>query len=721
MANDKTVVIIGSGFGGSMTGLSLARAFKARKKGETILMLERGTWWTTPVGTVQDKELKTADFLKDKKQPFQFWNSVDHFKGIFDLVTRCWRRPGNEDGLYDITTFGRDQLFDKQDDGVTVLRASGVGGGSLVYANVTIRPPDFVLDAWPATWDKPTRDHYYNLARDAIGFGVLWARAMEQKNHIPYIGANILAGDAGKGIEPHLQPNLPVVPKDDTTGDTIGPVNTGLSNVVTRSARLDPHWQVVDTPANPRGVKRIDVTKLKGPDGKPTGLYDMWLDRARVFQTAMSAITDDYGTVDSSINDLIPEADNPLMNEFEMTGADAQHAEKNYCERQGRCIIGCLPGARHTLNKQLMTAVIGNPKNPGAAAPFDGIMSIQALAEVDYIEQLPAGGYAVHYQLRDADEPGEFVEMKVTADKVIVAAGCIGTNEILLRSKAMGGLPHLSDRLGFGFSTNGDYLAFCETDERLGLTRGPITTSFGHFNNGPADDPSKFHTIEDNGIPKVFSTLTGFGIEVVRAAAGGHSGIPSLLQILTHAAGTFISESLEALSNRDHRAEVFESEEERTNKIMCIAGMGRDGAKGQFTLGDPEEGDTPLRLNRVDGLKFHEDPIYNEIRATLSKFAQKLTTAPGKDFINPLQIGGAMKLGLSHPLGGCSMGVDAATGVADEFGRVFNTAAAGPRPFYEGLYVADAALVPSALGVNPSLTISALALRAVDQWISELP
>ena len=40
------VVVIGTGFGGTMTGLALAREFQKRKKSEKLLMLERGTWWT---------------------------------------------------------------------------------------------------------------------------------------------------------------------------------------------------------------------------------------------------------------------------------------------------------------------------------------------------------------------------------------------------------------------------------------------------------------------------------------------------------------------------------------------------------------------------------------------------------------------------------------------------------------------------------------------------
>jgi len=164
------VVVVGSGFGGSMTALSLARTLKARGRGERILMLERGTWWTTPVSTVQDKQVKTYRFLREeKREPVQLWSSAENFRGFIDLYTRCVRRKHNEDGLYDLTAFGRKGLFGlRKNDGVTILRASGVGGGSLVYANVTIRPPDAVTEdpRWPLTWSVSERDEYYDLARD---------------------------------------------------------------------------------------------------------------------------------------------------------------------------------------------------------------------------------------------------------------------------------------------------------------------------------------------------------------------------------------------------------------------------------------------------------------------------------------------------------------------------------------------------------------------------
>jgi len=379
------VVVIGSGFGGTITALSLARAFKHRARGERILMLERGTWWTTPVGTVQDKEVKTYGFLREQGQPVQFWSSAENFRGFLDLYTRCVRRKGNEDGLFDLTMFGRKGLFGlRENDGVTILRASGVGGGSLVYANVTIRPPNAVLEdpRWPLTWSAQQRDESYELARDAIGLGVV--RALYDRD---------VAADPSKAV--------PTPPN---------PVNTGLSNVATRSARLSPRWKHLPDPLNPRrGLRRLDPAHSTPGDGDNA----VWIDRARVFQTQIASLTDELGMVDSSINDI-----NPEPGPFETKGAP-----KNYCERQGRCIIGCLPGARHTLNKQLMGAILGTPKGDPPAFPD---LDLKALCEVDVVEALSGGGYRVHYDERDPENPGRATKRTITADRVTSLQGPSG-------------------------------------------------------------------------------------------------------------------------------------------------------------------------------------------------------------------------------------------------------------------------------------------------------
>src|SRR5205807_1409178 len=115
-----------------------------------------------------------------------------------------------------------------------------------------------------------------------------------------------------------------------------------------------------------------------------------------------------------------------------------------------------------------------------------------------------------------------------------------------------------------------------------------------------------------------------------------------------------------------------------------------------------------------------QDPIFKAIDATLNgeggladQFLRPEERGK-RGFSNPFMgdVAGelaAKSVTISHPLGGCRIGKDANRGAVDEYGHVFD--ASGPRKYYDGLYVADASIIPAALGVNPSLTISALALR----------
>ena len=667
-----------------MTALTVARELRQRNKGETALVLERGTWWTTPVPTIQDREVETYKFLRDRGQPVQFWSSPDYFKGFIDLYTRCFRRRRNEDGLYDLVTFGRNGLLGMaKNDGVTIMRASGVGGGSLVYSNITIQPPDLVLGdpRWPTTWEKAERDGYYALARRAIGNGALFA--LQERAH---------ADDAAVPAPP--PPN---------------PVNTGLSKIVARSSTLDPGFR--DPPTHP-GLAQIDPAKY--PDATAEARADdLWIDRARVFQLQMSKLTSDYGSVDLAINDK------PL--------GPLDRKAKNYCERHGRCNVGCLPGARHTLNKQLMAAVHGSVR--GDQPALGGFLDLEPLAEVDLITALPAGGYRIDYRQRDPDDPSKSAVRHVTADRVVIAAGCVGTTELLLRCKAEGTIPNLSERVGHSFSTNGDYLAFLDrTRFRISLTRGPVTTSFAHFNTPEADpdaDPAKFHTIEDQGIPRAFASLVGNGMPLLQSLSRGRrKPLFVLLATLKYSVRRIWSYLGAPFRNYRRRQWQFESEDELVMNMMCIAAMGRERSVGQLRLGRGAR-ETPLRLSRTDNLPFHEDPIYAEIEASLARFAKQLTGEERSfrnPFLSPLaELSGSRSITLTHPLGGCPMGKGADDGAVDEYGRVYDASKSGERPFHEGLYIADAAIIPTALGVNPSLTISALALRAADKVIEELP
>jgi choline dehydrogenase-like flavoprotein len=670
------VVVIGTGFGGTLTALTLAREFQRRNRDEQVLMLERGTWWTTPVGTVQDREVETADFLRGRGQPVQYWASAENFRGFIDLYTRCLRRRKNEDGLFDLTVFGKRGLFGMvKSDGVNIMHASGVGGGSLVYSNITIRPPDLIFDdpRWPQ-WDKQDRDQWFALARDAIGLGALHALDT---------------------ADPDRHPQTP--PRN--------PINTGLSNIVTRTSGLDPRWRV---PPTVPGLQQLDPARY--PDEIAAARADdHWIDRGRILELKLSKYTQDYGAVDLAIGD-------------KPTGADGK--PKNYCERQGRCNIGCFPGARNTLNKQLMAAIHGSFR--GDPAQLAGYLELRPLAEVDLVHALPDGGYRVDYRQRDASKPQRADKHSVLADKVIIAAGCVGTAELLLRCQKAESIPGLSTQLGHGFSTNGDYLAFLPgTRYRINLNRGPVTTSFAHFNTpeaGDGGDPAKFHTIEDQGIPRALASLVGHGVPLLRSLSKGRSRPLFIAHAVARYAVSRVPAYIRALlTNYQTRQEQFTSEDEQTLNMMCVVAMGRDKSVGRFRLGSGPR-DTRLRLDRTDGLRFFDDPIYPEIEDTLKRFAGEISDDPAAQFQNPFLGPGAELVGgrsvtLTHPLGGCVMADDVDHGAVDAYGRVFNRRTGGVHP---GLYVADGSVIPTALGVNPSLTIAAVALRTAHQIVAEI-
>jgi hypothetical protein len=514
-------------------------------------------------------------------------------------------------------------------------------------------------------------------------------------------------------------------------------INPGLSNIVTRSARLHPHWLTKGEgePFNPRGLKQLAVQQLAdAPSVPPTPLAGdpraaLWIDRARVFQQAVSTLTEDFGAVDLAIGDLPPEP----------APYDPQGSPRNYCERQG-CNVGCLPGARHTLNKQLMAAILGRPNMDNPDAPLPPLfthINLEPLSEVDYIAALPQGGYAIHHDQQDtaAYIKGEVrppTRQAVTADIVIVAASCLGTNAIMLRSKERG-LPHVSDRVGEGFSTNGDYIAFLEkTAKRVRLTRGPVTTSFAHFNNddpgvSTADDTPKFHTIEDQGIPPALASLLGVGLPLLRSLAKGRNRWLFVLWAIVcwglQQARLYVTAPFK---NHLERQDMFRSEDEVVANMMCAVAMGREAAVGKFRLG--RVGETALRAQRTDGKPFHADPVYTDIEKTLAQLAEKLKAEEGDTgrFINPFLTNVFRRfkvdsITLSHPLGGCRIAQDVEQGVVDEFGRVFDkTKQHDEQKWYNGLYIADASIIPTALGVNPSLTIAALALRIADKIIADL-
>src|SRR5207237_10393945 len=135
-------------------------------------------------------------------------------------------------------------------------------------------------------------------------------------------------------------------------------------------------------------------------------------------------------------------------------------------------------------------------------------------------------------------------------------------------------------------------------------------------------------------------------------------------------------------------------------------------------------GDATLRDDRTHWkTNFWVDDIYKAIDPSVERLCVRIGAKANDQFFNPflqrsVSTLAATAVPVPHPLGGCRMGKNVTEGVVDEYGRVFDVSSGGT---YDGLYVADAAIIPTALGVNPSLTISAVALRIADHIIGDIP
>src|SRR5262249_3664299 len=130
---DFDAVVIGSGFGGSVAASQLA----AREK--EGLVLGRGAGGGTPekVGKAQPLaagKQRMPDWLAANKQPVQYWPRPDNKDGLLDVFASI-RTGLHRDGLYKFSNF----------DDATTLTASAVGGGSMIYSNVTIEPDPRLL------------------------------------------------------------------------------------------------------------------------------------------------------------------------------------------------------------------------------------------------------------------------------------------------------------------------------------------------------------------------------------------------------------------------------------------------------------------------------------------------------------------------------------------------------------------------------------------------
>jgi cholesterol oxidase len=332
---------------------------------------------------------------------------------------------------------------------------------------------------------------------------------------------------------------------------------------------------------------------------------------------------------------------------------NAQGVVQGTCVHCGNCDIGCPADARNTLDR----TYLARAETKGA--------EVRPLHLVTSIAQ-EANGWRVDF---DRLENGIRQPGSATARIVIVAAGSLNSTELLLRCRDMlGTLPQLSQTLGHNWSSNGDFLtpAFY-TDRKPNPTQGPTITSAIDFLDRSQGGQSFW--IEDGGFPNLLANM----------AATATSAHPQAQLFLT-----WLRESLQRHGGLDH--------------VMPWFAQGVDAGDGRLYLRRKFEVVGPWELS-LDWDITRSRPVMDAIVS----MHEKLSHATGGIPLVPPTWSLAHYLVTPHPLGGCNMGTNAADGVVDHAGEVFN---------YRNLFVLDGAIVPEAVGVNPSRTIAALAERA---------
>jgi cholesterol oxidase len=254
---------------------------------------------------------------------------------------------------------------------------------------------------------------------------------------------------------------------------------------------------------------------------------------------------------------------------------------------------------------------------------------------------------------------------------VVIAAGTMGSNAILLRSRDDTGLA-TSAWLGKGFSANGNYLGFVDYQ----YTDPPVQT-----NSGGAGIAA--------GAPK---NPVGTYIEGVIDFRRGNRPLDRRVLIEEMSQASSLADGLSLLMLVDLK------------RAMTLLGIGHDRAEGEIRL----QGGTPT----VRWPDYEQQPSHAELARLMTQYANALggryaVFSPARNTT-------------AHPLGGCRMGESAATGVVNHRGQVFD-ASAGDRSkaVHSGLYVADASIMPTALGNNPLLTITALAERIAELIVND--
>ncbi|NKZ05854.1 GMC oxidoreductase [Actinomadura latina] len=337
------------------------------------------------------------------------------------------------------------------------------------------------------------------------------------------------------------------------------------------------------------------------------------------------------------------------------------------CLECGECMVGCRHGAKNMLTENYLYLA----EKAGAR--------VMPLSRVTSVKPLPGGGYEV-----EIVRTGSFGRNRktFTTGQVVFAAGTYGTQKLLHKLKSTGALPGLSDRLGALTRTNSEAI--------LGGGRG---------NGKPGPDfsagvaiTSSFHPTPDTHVEPVrygrgSNLLAGLQTLLVDGDRPGEKHRPRLRKF-----------AREVVRRPRDLIQLFDVRHWSERTVIALVMQTRDNS---ITL-RPKRGPFGWDVRASAGHGEPNPTWIPEGHEATRRIAEEIGGIAGGTWGDLFDIPMT-----AHFLGGCAIGDSAETGVIDAYHRVYG---------HPGLHIVDGSAVSANLGVNPSLTITAQAERAMSFW-----
>jgi cholesterol oxidase len=546
-------IVVGTGFGGAINACRLSKKWPGR-----VLVLERG------------KRYELGSFPRTPHAMARnFWNPAFEKRSRPKAVARIEQR-----GLFDVRNYNN----------IDVVLGAGLGGGSLIYANVFLEPPDEVFSTrWPTSCRKAQLKPYYQICKEVLGARPI--PPMEGRRRI---------------------------------------IRTELFQKLAQQLNRDSSL--------------VDINVFFGndfADPLPPGVQDK----------------NRYGALQTS------------------------------CVYCAECDIGCNYQAKNTLDLNYLFQAENRYRADIRTEHF-----VDRLVPVDNDGRDDPGasgeyGYRVYFR----DLTNGSAEQSAFARRIVVSAGSLGSTELLLRCRdVFGTLRRIGPSLGRYFSGNGDFLGFV-TGTRMPAdpNYGPVITQRIDFNLFSDFDPRHSFILQDASYPS-------FAAWFVEGAKPGFLRLNSFWRTIRHWLARIRGDSLGPIGYALHDLLT----DDISYHTCALLFMGVDKSNGTMTL----------RRNGwldIDWPMRDSYSLYSAIIDAGNKFSSEQNAGafvPLPNWWLPFRKNSSV-----HALGGCILSDDPKDGVTSAAPAAF-----GQVHGYRNLYVADGAIVPNALGANPTATISAL-------------